>query len=479
MSVGGSVEGIHATAQTWGGHSQTAGAQAGQVVLAAEAMPPSVMIGPWADRARSFADQVRAGYSAVQEAYDRVASMLHVVAHAVEAAQQAEKAMHRAKEAMARAKQAWQLAHDQLEIVIRLAASGPGWDHEMAIWSQRCAALRPPFDQATQAYQAAERRFETANQDRQQTLARFARLCEDEALIVERAIPTAPVGNFVDVAAVDQLHRDATALLDLPVLATSGFASRHLAAVTRALHSTDAASLDGWSAGVLRRAAPPAKVSHSGSIFDDVAHFVAKEASHFAEGVWGGTVDFAKGFVDLSELVGHPKLLVADLKAAATHPGRLVSAVFNWQLLEKDPAKWAGALIPTIVFAAVTDGTGTVADGAADTALDATVSGIKDGGADLATAFKSLKDTAQKLDLAKIAFGAGGGKVGAAEVEQAVLLYRSKELLDAANRVSRAGDLAGALQGLGSGDDGGPGEWAGSLGEGFGGGFGEGLAGAG
>lgn len=494
MAVGGSVGDIHTTAQTWGGHSQTAGDQANSVVLAAAQMPPSVMVGPWADQVRAFAGQVQAGYSAVQAAYDRVASMLTTVAHAIQEAQDDERAMTRAKAAMTQAKHAWQLAQDQLEVATRLAAATPGWQPEVAAWAQRCAELYPAVERTTQAYQAAERRFEEADRRRQQVLQSFAQLCEQEALVTERAIPVAPVGNFVDIAAVDQLHSEAAALLDLPVLAASGFATSHLAQVTRAVRSVDPASLDGWAGSVIQRATIKPRKS-GGNIFDKALDFVGKAGSHFVDGVANATVGLGKGIYDLVKLF-HPatipgaappslfspgaRTLVDDLGQGLSHPGRLVSAVFNWQLLEKDPAKWAGALVPTLALAAVTDGTGELAGQATNKAVDATVSGIEDtaaGQAKLAAAVKALQDPSVKLDWAKLGAEVGQGSVGQAEVRTAVLLYRSKTLLDAAKPAIAAGGYASTVQSLGSSESEDPGLLPGHDAELFGGGLGQGLAG--
>ncbi|MCL2394142.1 MAG: hypothetical protein FWC87_05570 [Acidimicrobiaceae bacterium] len=495
MPVGGNADDIRATAQTWGGHSQAAGDQANSVILAAEQMPPSVIVGPWADRLRSFAGEVRDGYSAVQSAYDRVASMLGIVAHAVEDAQDDERAMHRAKDAMTHAKQAWQLAQDQLEMATRLATSNPAWQSEVSAWARRCAELYPAVEQTTRAYQLAERAFEDADHHRQQALQTFAQLCEQEALTVERAIPQAPAGNFVDIAAADQLHRDAAALLDLPILASSGFAISHLAQVTRAVRSVNPASLDSWSRTVIQRATIK-QHKGGGSIFTEGWHFIEKETSHFFHGAVGATVDLGKGLYNLFELLRPPMIpgtsgspfslspgaqtLLHDLGQGVTHPGRLVTAVFNWQLLEKDPAKWLGALVPTIAIAAVTDGTGTLAARATDKAVDVTAPAIEDtaaGAARLADAVKKLDDPSVKLDWAKLGVAVSEGNVGQAEVDEAVLLYRSKQLLDAANVVNGTAGRVGTVEGLGSDKNEGPGSLADKNGEAFGRGLGVGLAG--
>ncbi|MBO0692216.1 MAG: hypothetical protein J2P58_04915 [Acidimicrobiaceae bacterium] len=493
MPVGGSVGDIHATAQTWGGHSETAGGQANSVILAAEQMPPSVIVGPWADRLRAFAGEVKDGYSAVQSAYDRVASMLTNVAHAVEDAQDDERAMNQAKDAMTQAKHAWQLAQDQLQIALRLFAANPAWQSEVTSWARRCAELQPAVDRTTRAYQAAERKFEDADRHRKQVLQSFAQLCEQEALIVERAIPQVPAGNFVGIAAVDELHRDASALLDLPVLVSSGFAISHLAGVTAAVRHVNTASLDGWARSVIQRATiKPHK--GGGSIITDGLHFVEKEGSHFFHGAVDATVGLGKGLYDLYKLF-HPstipgtspgaitpgaQTLLHDLEQGVIHPGRLVTAVVNWQLLEKDPAKFLGALAPTIAIAAVTDGTGTLAARATDKAVDVTapaIEGSAAGGAKLAAAVKKLDDPSVKLDWAKLGAAVSDGNVGKAEVDEAVLLYRSKQLLDAANKVNTKVGHVGTVEGLGSDKNDSPGILPGKNAGAFGGGFGTGVAG--
>ncbi|MBO0894108.1 MAG: hypothetical protein J2O39_07000, partial [Acidimicrobiales bacterium] len=65
MEVGGVVDDMHRTAQTWGGHSRTTGSQADAILNAATAMPPSVCIGPAANRMRAFASELHAAMSAV------------------------------------------------------------------------------------------------------------------------------------------------------------------------------------------------------------------------------------------------------------------------------------------------------------------------------------------------------------------------------------------------------------------------------
>lgn len=504
MAVGGSVGDIHATAQTWGGHAQTAGNQANSVILAAEQMPPSVLIGPWADHLRTFAGEVRAGYAAVQEAYDRVGSMLHTVARAVEEAQEDERSLERAKRAMVEAERAFQQAEKQLQEAERLAAKVPAWQSEVSTLAQRCAQLQPAVEQTTRVYQAAERRFEAADGRRKRVLQSFALLCEEEALIVERAVPQAPAGDFVGVAAVDQLRSDVGALLDLPVLAVSGFATSHLAQVTRAVRSLDASRLDGWAHAVIQRATvKPTPVKHpgGGGVLHGALHVLevpVKFLGKVGEGALEGTVGLGKELYDLYELFHQPTLpgaapgvfspavgtLIHDAGQGLIHPVRLLDTVFNVPLLEKDPAKWLGALVPTIALAAVTDGVDAATEPATEATAGTVAVGEGEAGADggvkwttavkekLAGAVKTLQEHADKLDLALLDQAAGPGKLGEEEADASVLLYRSKTLLGAAKPVISTAGYVNTLQSIGSGENDEPGlvpdHWAEIFGEGVG-----------
>jgi len=235
------------------------------------------------------------------------------------------------------------------------------------------------------------------------------------------------------------------------------------------VRSVNPASLDSWSRTVIQRATIKPR-SGGGSVPGEVLHFLGDlggSALHATVGL-GETLYKIYEQFHSSPIPGatsglippETKALFNDTWQGLTHPGRLVTAVFNWQLLEKDPAKWLGALVPTIAIAAVTDGTGALAARATDTAADVAAPGVADteaGAARLAEAIKEVEDPSVKLDWAKLAQAVGAGDLGAAEVKEAVLLYRSKQLLDSANNVISAGGHISTLEGLGSGQNDEPG----------------------
>jgi hypothetical protein len=71
------------------------------------------------------------------------------------------------------------------------------------------------------------------------------------------------------------------------------------------------------------------------------------------------------------------------VSSTASHPGQFISSLLNLDELKKDPARWAGALVPNIVLAVLTDGGGEAAEGVNLTsggAYKASLSGVADIG---------------------------------------------------------------------------------------------------
>ena len=505
VAVAGDVAGMHSVARTLGGHSQTAGAQANTVDAAAnQLMPPSVCIGPAADRMRAFASDLHAGMSAVSAAYDRVASMLVRVAHAVDEAKQDEKARTTAESDLNRARQklaAAQVALAAAQVALAAAQAGnaslaalglhPGstaaQQAAVAAARQEVTQAQHEVERANRAYQAAVRRFEAADQRRLQILKAFALLCEEEAAILSQAIPQAPVPNILSFLAIDQLRSDVTSLLDLPVLAASGFAVSHLGAVEGALKTANTTSLDGWANSVYHSLLPaPKPPKHSGG-FDllnpvlfhvgglsipspvGVPYHIIKGVVQGVEGLPAGIYQLGKlmvreGQFQIQNIVNHINNpgayvgrpfdqgdpLAALINQVGNNPIGFAKAAVGWDTFTKDPLDGIGRLLGS--FAAgvgvgkLVDGAGTVAADAGDLAKGQSAA-LAYGGAQARVAADDLVRMGQPTYATLLRIGALPQEQAARDAwDLSLAFYRGKSGFEhLGTAVGAAGQVAGPV----------------------------------
>ena len=427
-AITGDTAGIHSLSGSWGSAAGSAGSQAQNFGQAYAALPVSSFSGGAADRMRSFVSEMRAGAAALARAYDRVASYLPRVAHAIDDAKRAAAALERAQQALTSAEQ--RLAAAERAVTSALTAvmsatsplsvaapfagapvcapgapgalgapAGPSPAQLAALAQaqrQQAQAARQ-VEQATRALHAADNHFQEADRVRMSVLRAFTTLCQTESAIAMRALPQAPTPPMgfpglmgmsmafpVTPLATTLLMPEAKALANVPTLADLGFLTITMPQLASALKHQQWQQIDN-AVPTFQPLVPPAgpKKSGGGGGFLGLGHVV-----HFVEGVGQGVVEGATGtavgMFHLGKLLYQAAPLISDdpgpgafragqqllgmAEAPFVHPLRFGQQLIDLPQLEKDPAKWIGGVGFTAALTVGTDGVGTEAKVAADSA---------------------------------------------------------------------------------------------------------------
>lgn len=406
MSVNGDCDGIDQLSRTTGASAMHAQTQANTYGSALSLFAPQAFLGGKADATRAFTRQMQAAAAIAATSYDNIASFLPRVSAAIREAQADQRALDEANTQLAQAKSAADAAAGQVAIaaaallaaesalaaanVVGALVAHPNTAAEQAavrVAQQRVASAEAAqrraqhaLDAAERAQRKAKRAFDEADDKRQSILAQFQRLCDSEAAILYRALPSTPPPSFVSIVQEQNLERGVTGLLALPALVTADAScGLPLTGLRRmSSHQDYAGILRNFNA--LYPPPPTPKPAPAHHDWYDVAlhavgHFVVHDIPHgfvkIADGAKDGTVGIGTGFAALVEqeinrtgLNGMDALLAqrfSDQEAGYTlvhHPVESIVNASGIKAFLHDPLHASGELLPGALLTAATDGAG-------------------------------------------------------------------------------------------------------------------------
>lgn len=387
MTVGGDACGVQTLSTTWGGHAATTHAQGLNLRAAFGAIPQTSFAGGRADQTRSFALDLQLAADTASGAYDRVASFLPRVGHAIDEAQQADRALDRAKDQVVKAQQAVNAAERALMIAenavhiahvmssMSLGLPGPSPAQLAAVGAARQQLVRAQqqLTDAQNREKAAERRLADDERQLKSVQDALARLCQQEAALLSRAIPSAPppitgYEQFLNYLITDPsaqlqlLRAEVAGLRDVPSIAAGGYTPARFRELLTAVHQRDWPLLDlltpHYAPGP---SAEPAKVQPT--------NYGGSPASQFLHGAEHGFLGLVGSLVNTAQLGAtaadpfHPqqafqawKQIVGMGGTVVVHPLATGERIIDLQDLEHHFPYWVGELTPDVSSALLTKG---------------------------------------------------------------------------------------------------------------------------